>query len=176
MRYVLTAVLTAVLLFVAAPAPARAVTDDCATAATQGMIGTGLYTSDPALIARLVKNPEAQAYVFFRLKFATPTCSGAKYNVIAFDASTASRVGIDEAKGPGTFSTGLGVYVIEFQLPITSFDATTGTPSAVCVRDVVSINDTIVHAGPTTGQNGCTFPGLYLALNPGGGGGGEFDM
>jgi len=176
MRQVLTAILVAALIAITGPAPALAVTNDCATASSQGMIGTGQYTSNADLIARLVKNPEAPAYVFFRLKFANATCAGAKYNVIAFDANTGARVGIAEDRGPGTFSTGLGAFVIEFQIPIPKFDPAAGTPSAVCVTDVVSINDTIVHQGPLSGVNGCTFPGLFLALNPTGGGGGEFDM
>jgi hypothetical protein len=178
MKRVLAISLLATLLLSAGTGatPAQAVTNDYSAAATQGMKGTGNYTSNADLIARLVKNPQAPAYVFFRLSFASPTCAGAKYTVIAFDANTGARAGAAEDRGPGTFSAGLGLYVIEFQIPVPQFDPSAMTPAAVCVTDAVLINDTVVHQGPSIGENGCTFPGLFLQLNPTGGGGGEFDM
>jgi hypothetical protein len=163
-----------------AGADASAANSTCTSAATQGMKGTGQYTSNPTLIGSVVKNPSAPAYVLFRLTFGSPTCPAVKYEVIAVDAATGTLVGIDLSKGPGTFSPGLGAYVLEFQLPITSFNSTTNTPSGVCVSDRVVFDETVLHQGPS---GGCltpagiqTWPGMYLELNPTGGGGGEFDM
>jgi len=185
----LIAVASIVFNVVPGAVPAQAVTDDCAAAATQPMKGTGNYTSDPALIARLVKNPEAPAYVFFKLKFLTATCAGAEYVVTVLDAADGTRLNKGEGRGPGTFFTdGVNAYYfIEFQIPIPEFQATdtltppNGTPSGVCVFDQVKIKDVVVHQGPT---GGCfvppgivePWPGLFLQLNPGGAGGGEFDM
>src|SRR5256885_8399592 len=169
-----------ITLSVLASADASAATGACTSAATQGMKGTGNYTSNASLIASVVKNPSASAYVLFRLTFSSPTCAAVKYEVTAVDAATGAVVGIDQSKGPGTFSTALGTYVIEFQLPITSFDSTTKTPSGVCVSDRVLFDQTVLHQGPS---GGCltpagvqTWPGMYLELDPTGGGGFEFDM
>jgi len=187
MRKLATAVLAAFLLtLMFGAAPAEAVKPGCADAATQGMRGTGNYTSDAALIARFVKNPSAPAYVLFRLTFATPTCAAVKYVVNVLDAANGALLTTTEDHGPGTFSTALGAYVIEFQIPITQFQPTdtatppNGTPSGVCVSDQVLIDLVVVHQGPSgTCQipgGGATWPGKYLQLNPGSGGGDYFDM
>jgi len=181
MRKLNVALTVAVVIMVSvfAGADASAATSTCTAAATQGLKVTGNYTSDASLIASVVKNPSASAYVLVRLKFSSPTCAAVKYEVIAVDSATGAVVGIDQSKGPGTFSTSLGTYVIEFQLPITSFDSTTNMPSGVCVSDRVVFDETVLHQGPS---GGCltpagiqSWPGIYFELNATGGGGGEFD-
>jgi len=187
MMRITTAVLGAFVLTLAfGTAPAAAVKPGCADAATQGMTGTGNYTSDAALIARFVKNPSAPAYVFVRLKFATPTCAAVKYVVTVLDAANGTLLSTSQENGPGTFSTALGAYVIEFQIPITQFQPTdsatppNGTPTGVCVSDQVMIDEVVVHQGPSgTCQipgGGANWPGLFLQLNSGSGGGDNFDM
>jgi hypothetical protein len=187
MRRLATTVLAAFLLtLVFSAAPAEAVKPGCDDAAAQGMKGTGNYTSDAALIARFVKNPSAPAYVLFRLKFATATCAAVKYLVTVLDAANGAVLATSDDHGPGTFSTALGAYVIEFQIPITQFQPTdtatppNGTPSGVCVSDQVTIDLVVVHQGPSgtcaIPGGGATWPGQFLQLNPGSGGGGEFDM
>jgi len=177
---VLLAVASMIAFSMFASADASAATSTCTSAATQGMKGTGNYTSNASLIASVVKNPSAPAYVLFRLRFSTPTCAAIKYEVTAVDAATGALLGIDQSKGPGTFSTSLGTYVIEFQIPITSFDSTTSTPSGVCVSDRVLFDETVLHQGPSvlcqTPAGVQTWPGLYLQVDAGSGGGDDFDM
>jgi hypothetical protein len=156
--------------------PAYAVTDPCTANAALAPGGTGNYTNDAVLIASVVKHPEASAYVLFRLKLAQPTCGGVKYDLIVRDASTGAVLGIGEDHGPGTFSTSLGQYVIEFQVPITQQP----TPSGVCVSDVVTAAGEVVHRGPSgtcaIPGGGATWPGKYIQLNTSTGPGGEADM
>jgi hypothetical protein len=175
----------------AAPARAAAVSDDCRAAASQGMTGTGIYTSDPALIARLVAHPTANAYVFFRLRFAMRTCSAVKYKLIVLDAANGRKVATQGRSGPGTYNFDADAYDLEFQVPIGDFDdedseeaaaktSPTGTPSGVCVNDRVRLRGDVVHQGPATicatPTGNATWHGMFLQLNPGSGGGGEFDM
>src|SRR5437773_11390934 len=104
-RLSVTLTVAVVIAFsILASTDASAATTTCTSAAAQGMKGTGNYTSNASLIASVVKNPSASAYVLFRLTFSSPTCAAVKYEVIAVDAATGAVVGIDQSKGPGTFS------------------------------------------------------------------------
>src|SRR6266550_3351917 len=102
MRKLNVALTVAVVIMVSvlAGADASAATSTCTAAATQGLKVTGNYTSDPSLIASVVKNPSAPAYVLVRLKFSTPTCAAVKYEVIAVDSATGAVVGLVQFRRP----------------------------------------------------------------------------
>jgi hypothetical protein len=150
------------------------------------MTGTGIYTSDPALIGRLVAHPSANAYVFFRLRFAMATCSAVKYKLIVLDAANGRRAGVATESGPGTYNFDADAYDVELQVPIENWQDTasttppSGNPSGVCVNDEVRVRNSVVHQGPAaicaTPAGNATWHGMFLQLNPGSGGGGEFDM
>src|SRR5438552_16601811 len=92
------AVVIMVSVFAGADAPAA--TAACSSAAAHGLKVTGNYTSDASLIASLVKNPSASAYVPGRLKLSSPTCAAVKYEVIAAASATGAVAGREQSKGP----------------------------------------------------------------------------